>query len=608
MTLTSDIARSAVDFQLVNDIVHGTAAEDVTTDGGIVPTFAKMLTNLGLGVVKGAWVTATAYALGDVVTNGGAAYRCVLAHTSGATFAGDLATKWVSAAAVSVAMQPVVTASTLAAGRASMGPWEDISAMGMINVMDPVYGVAGDGTTDDTAALQDIIDYVQTLQHRPKIVFPARKYKTTSTLTITGNNVSLFGLGAPSVGRGDDSSNTTRGPCIRYYGSGTAVLVGVNPGVNGSFIYDTKIENMRIETDNNCACALKVWHGINGVYRNISIFGAKGAGTVGIQTNGGVNNLFDLCFIQGIGQTPGATESEYMEYGIRALLGYLNEPATTTTFRGCYINYVKYVADITTSFNFIDTIFETCVRAITSSTGDIKANFTRCWFEDCDDIGYMQGFNGAFTDCSFNIYEKQYFFSCGTGMARAVFNNCRFASTHATPYVFTPDAMFLDADSYCDISGCWFSPSNILLGGGAYSYANQVRMINMRKHEFSFVSASQAANTTVNPIATASGLTAFKVPEKGHAIGVAIYPTSTLGAGTYSWSVNKNGSEIVTLSSTQFGSKSAAFAGFTRHMQERVSAGDVISVSLTTSAGLTPNPSSFAVDVIMAYGSDGTDV
>jgi len=43
---------------------------------------------------RGAWATATSYALKDVVTSGGIAYICVLAHTSGATFAGDLATYW----------------------------------------------------------------------------------------------------------------------------------------------------------------------------------------------------------------------------------------------------------------------------------------------------------------------------------------------------------------------------------------------------------------------------------------------------------------------------------------------------------------------------------
>jgi hypothetical protein len=44
---------------------------------------------------KGAWVTATAYVAGDLVTNNAATYLTVTAaHTSGSTFAGDLATHW----------------------------------------------------------------------------------------------------------------------------------------------------------------------------------------------------------------------------------------------------------------------------------------------------------------------------------------------------------------------------------------------------------------------------------------------------------------------------------------------------------------------------------
>lgn len=41
--------------------------------------------------VTAIWLTATAYTVGDLVVNSGTAYYCVAAHTSGATFAGDVA-------------------------------------------------------------------------------------------------------------------------------------------------------------------------------------------------------------------------------------------------------------------------------------------------------------------------------------------------------------------------------------------------------------------------------------------------------------------------------------------------------------------------------------
>lgn len=44
----------------------------------------------GAFTVKGPWLTATPYAKGDIVSQGGVAYLCFIAHTSG-TFATDLA-------------------------------------------------------------------------------------------------------------------------------------------------------------------------------------------------------------------------------------------------------------------------------------------------------------------------------------------------------------------------------------------------------------------------------------------------------------------------------------------------------------------------------------
>lgn len=54
---------------------------------------------------RGAWLTTTAYAIGDVVENGGSAYICIVAHTSG-TFATDLsAAKWQLVASASLPTQ-----------------------------------------------------------------------------------------------------------------------------------------------------------------------------------------------------------------------------------------------------------------------------------------------------------------------------------------------------------------------------------------------------------------------------------------------------------------------------------------------------------------------
>lgn len=74
--------------------------DDTVMRDGVVPVSAlgsdtlKLLTT-GSAVVRGAWLTATAYAIKDLVTQSGNTYICAVAHTAG-VFATDLAAvKWI---------------------------------------------------------------------------------------------------------------------------------------------------------------------------------------------------------------------------------------------------------------------------------------------------------------------------------------------------------------------------------------------------------------------------------------------------------------------------------------------------------------------------------
>lgn len=67
--------------------------------------------------VRGGWVTATVYAAGDLVLQGGILYVCMVAHTSG-TFATDLAAgKWgqvtANATAATTSFSPTSTLSSI---------------------------------------------------------------------------------------------------------------------------------------------------------------------------------------------------------------------------------------------------------------------------------------------------------------------------------------------------------------------------------------------------------------------------------------------------------------------------------------------------------------
>lgn len=69
--------------------------DGIVTVASLSPGVLSYLTAAG-GVIRGAWVTATVYAVKDVVTNGSGTYICAIAHTSG-VFATDLAAgKWVT--------------------------------------------------------------------------------------------------------------------------------------------------------------------------------------------------------------------------------------------------------------------------------------------------------------------------------------------------------------------------------------------------------------------------------------------------------------------------------------------------------------------------------
>lgn len=91
--------------------------------------------------------------------------------------------------------------TTAAAARVSLGPWLDISAMGFVNVKDPVYGAVGDGLANDTVAIQAAITATPA---GGVCYFPQGTYLIARTigaddrygLKVTANNITLMGHGA----------------------------------------------------------------------------------------------------------------------------------------------------------------------------------------------------------------------------------------------------------------------------------------------------------------------------------------------------------------------------------------------------------------------------
>lgn len=136
------------------------------------------------------------------------------------------------------------------------------------NVFD--FGATGDGSTDDTSAIQSAIDSVSSLGGDVIFPVPSVAYKTTTTLTLP-IGVRLIGQGAPLRWR-----NTKTPVVIKYYGS-TACISVVAPAstvVDAGQIINLQIdgENAQANTDGLVLNATASGSAIEGFYsQNLTI-------------------------------------------------------------------------------------------------------------------------------------------------------------------------------------------------------------------------------------------------------------------------------------------------------------------------------------------------
>lgn len=82
----------------------------------------------------------------------------------------------------------------------------EYGAHGIFNVKDPVYGAVGDGSTDDTAAIQAAINAANTAGGG-KVYLPRSTYKLSAALTLQ-SNIELYGDGPATILSGTLTSTT----------------------------------------------------------------------------------------------------------------------------------------------------------------------------------------------------------------------------------------------------------------------------------------------------------------------------------------------------------------------------------------------------------------
>jgi len=146
------------------------------------------------------------------------------------------------------------------------------------------FGAIGDGVANDTTAIQNAINYAISASSTPnayspaylvKVVFPAGRYLTTSTITIS-NNTAFCSL------EGDDLAE------IYYNGSGTCLHIG-NSGSFG--IMSVSVKNLKLQkVGAKAGTGLLVEHVSNGCYESISVTGFA----TGIFNKGSINCLYDF--------------------------------------------------------------------------------------------------------------------------------------------------------------------------------------------------------------------------------------------------------------------------------------------------------------------------
>lgn len=149
----------------LDEVINSSAPEYVDRLGVARLTAAGAMARYAALNPRGAWTTATLYAPRDLVLESGTWYIALDSHTSGATFAGDLAAHWRPEQGVTAADLANIASELLGAGlvRASQSRTYTAGTLGaryneVVSVRDDPYFAVGDGVTDDTSAIQDALD------------------------------------------------------------------------------------------------------------------------------------------------------------------------------------------------------------------------------------------------------------------------------------------------------------------------------------------------------------------------------------------------------------------------------------------------------------------
>lgn len=402
------------------------------------------------------------------------------------------------------------------------------------------FGCYGDGIHDDTAALANFIGAIAGLSG----YMPAGTYNTTATITLNTSGTQLLGERLASTGL------FTGGAIIAYSGNATAVVLGQN-NLNALTNY-VDFENIKISTTTACTCDLECWQLTDSTVRNVAIYGNSGS-SVGINVNGGVNNLFE--FIDINGSQGAGSPAQWLNKGFNYDVGFSSVTATNTTLRKCYFHQCQYgLYQISSYLKCDDCIFETN-NAYGVNLNAIGMLFVNCWWENnTTGDGYFSQNSATFVKCHFDGYARTVFFS-GFNPIYLDFVDSDFVTASLTPTLF---GAISQTGSVVNFSYCNLPTGTISGGNTPFPIANTLGVYGTGSGVFSTLTSNVSTGTaplTVTSTTVVPNLNSSLLLGKTWAVPAA------LGSTTPSTIAFTTGSSAVANSFTYIAGSAGTFNG-----------------------------------------------
>ena len=492
-----------------------------------IPSFMNRVSN-NLNLVtsfnnRGAWTSTTVYAVNDLVSNSGTWYQCVVAHTSGATFAGDLSSKWrVYQGVTSTQLSATNGASMVGYNQGGTGAvtiTQQAKNQQVVSVTDFV-GADPTGATDSTAAYAAAFAALGSAGGT--VTQPnGGKFLINSNLTIP-NNVTLKG---PVSRLGSPGTNTSYPynllGAIILSSSATITLKG-GAGIDGCLIYRSGLSFPSSSTTGWVGTAVTVG-GDDAFLINSAVFGfGQAFYSTGYQrcrvdncnmdniAGIWIDNCFDIPYISKVHCWPFVTvatgtsasslrSGSAFRFSTVCDWGKVTDCMAYAYAKGYWVNGVNDMTFTNCSCDGTNTYTGSLCVALDG--GGLRNKFIGCNFSSYDTGVYLGDTAGTYAD---SIFVGCHFTTCAVQTVNVqssdvIFDACIF---DATPY-----GIYINSTSArIQVNGCRFSNITTQPIAGSGSEAN----LNVSKDNdfgaFSGASPVQQGGLGLLTVASASPL------------------------------------------------------------------------------------------------------